>query len=68
MDQIEIPGLSGCLAVSNEVNIAVLRLSRPERRDALDSVMIPGIETFFSFLPNDIPAAIIQGEGDHFCA
>lgn len=48
--------------------VAVLRLSRPEKRNALNDAMVHGIETFFATLPSDVGAAVIHGAGDHFSA
>jgi len=48
--------------------IAVLRLNRPAKRNALDDPMVAGIEAFFSALPDDIRAVVLDGEGDHFSA
>jgi (methylthio)acryloyl-CoA hydratase len=49
-------------------DIAILRLSRPEKRNALDDETILGIESFFSALPDGIKAAVIHGAGEHFSA
>jgi enoyl-CoA hydratase/carnithine racemase len=49
-------------------DIATLRLSRPEKRNALDDDTILGIETFFDGLPEAAKAAVIHGEGEHFSA
>jgi len=48
--------------------VAILRLSRPEKRNALDDETILGIEAFFEGLPDAAKAAIIHGEGEHFSA
>jgi enoyl-CoA hydratase/carnithine racemase len=48
--------------------IAVLRLSRPDKRNALDDVMIGGIDRFFGNLPAGTKAVVIHGEGSHFSA
>src|SRR5262249_7041623 len=48
--------------------IAVLSLSRPEKRNALDDEAILGIETFFDALPENVKAVVIHGEGEHFSA
>jgi len=48
--------------------IAVLRLNRPAKRNALDDPMVAGIEAFFSAVPDDICAVVLYGEGDHFSA
>ena len=48
--------------------VAVLKLARAQKRNALDDPTVFGIETFFSNLPEDIRAAVIAGEGEHFSA
>ena len=48
--------------------VAILRLNRPEKRNAFDGDMVTGVETFFSKLPDDIRAAVICAEGEHFSA
>jgi enoyl-CoA hydratase/carnithine racemase len=48
--------------------VAILRLNRPEKRNAFDTTMVEGVETFFSTLPDDIRAAVIAAEGEHFSA
>jgi enoyl-CoA hydratase/carnithine racemase len=48
--------------------IAILRLNRPEKRNAFDTTMVEGVETFFSTLPDDIRAAVIAAKGEHFSA
>ncbi len=49
-------------------DIAILRLSRPEKRNALDDGTVLGLEAFFSTLPDGIKAAVIHGAGEHFSA
>ncbi len=48
--------------------VAVLRLGRPAKRNAIDNAMIAGIGQFFASLPADTRAVIVHGEGEHFCA
>jgi enoyl-CoA hydratase/carnithine racemase len=48
--------------------IAILRLNRPHKRNAFNAEMVSGVETFFSMLPDDIRAAVIAAEGEHFSA
>jgi enoyl-CoA hydratase/carnithine racemase len=48
--------------------VAVVRLSRPEKRNALDDPTVLGLETFFTSLPDDIRAVVLHGEGEHFSA
>lgn len=48
--------------------VAVLRLTRHEKRNALDDETVLGIEDFFSTLPDTVSAVVLCGEGDHFSA
>jgi (methylthio)acryloyl-CoA hydratase len=48
--------------------VAVLRLNRAAKRNALDDTMVAGIEGFFSAVPEDIRAVVLCGVGDHFSA
>jgi enoyl-CoA hydratase/carnithine racemase len=56
------------LVATRQGSIALLRLSRPAKRNALDRESISGIETFFKSLPDDIHVVILHGEGEHFSA
>ena len=57
------------LSVDLHGDIAVLSLSRREKRNAIDTEIIHGIDHFFSVLPiMGIRAVVIRGDGDHFCA
>jgi enoyl-CoA hydratase/carnithine racemase len=48
--------------------VAVLKLARAQKRNALDDPTVLGIEAFFTTLPDDIRAVVIAGEGEHFSA
>lgn len=48
--------------------IALLQLSRPHKRNALDAAMIAGIGQFFSGLPAGTRAVVLHAEGEHFSA
>jgi (methylthio)acryloyl-CoA hydratase len=48
--------------------IAHLRLTRAEKRNALDDVTVMGLETFFTRMASDIRAVVLTGEGAHFSA
>lgn len=63
-----IAGLPKSLAGTLRGNVAILRLARPEKRNALDDTIVNGIETFFRSLPSGVKAAVIHGEGSHFSA
>jgi (methylthio)acryloyl-CoA hydratase len=56
------------LATHRDGAVAVLTLSRSEKRNALDDASILGVEDFFTALPEDVRAVVIHGAGQHFCA
>src|ERR1700742_378603 len=62
------PKLPASLTAKRKGDIAILRLSRPQKRNALDDTTILGIEAFFKSLPNSIKAVVIHGAGEHFSA
>ena len=62
------PKLPSSLTAKRRGDVAILRLSRAEKRNALDEATIHGIETFFTRLPNDIKAVVLHGAGEHFSA
>ena len=48
--------------------IAVVRLTRGAKRNALNDGLILSLRQVFENLPSSVKAAVIDGEGDHFCA
>lgn len=60
--------LPASLTAERLENIAILRLSRPQKRNALDDTTVNGLEVFFDELPADIRAVVLHGEGEHFSA
>jgi enoyl-CoA hydratase/carnithine racemase len=48
--------------------IAVLRLARPAKRNALDARTVLGLETFFAILPAEVRVVVLDAQGDHFSA
>ena len=62
------PKLPPSLKAEREGAVAILRLARPQKRNALDDETIIGIETFFAAIPKDIKAVLLHGEGEHFSA
>ncbi|MBZ0138637.1 MAG: crotonase/enoyl-CoA hydratase family protein, partial [Pseudorhodoplanes sp.] len=63
-----IAGLPQSLAGTLRGELAILRLARPEKRNALDDTTVDGIETFFDSLPATVRAVVLHGEGEHFSA
>jgi enoyl-CoA hydratase/carnithine racemase len=64
----EFKNLPPTLRAERRGAVAVLKLARPEKRNALDDPTVAGIETFFSGLPDGIRAVVLAGEGEHFSA
>jgi enoyl-CoA hydratase/carnithine racemase len=62
---IELPP---SLQAERRDEIAILRLSRPEKRNAIGGEMLLGIRLFFSNLADDVKGVVICGQGDNFSA
>ncbi|MDO9358188.1 MAG: enoyl-CoA hydratase-related protein, partial [Polaromonas sp.] len=52
----------------DQQQIAVIRLSRPAKRNALNDGLILSLRDMFEKLPDTVRAAVVHGEGEHFCA
>ena len=48
--------------------IAVVTLTRPTKRNALNDALITALRDTFQNLPASVRVAVVHGEGDHFCA
>ncbi|MFL5073575.1 MAG: crotonase/enoyl-CoA hydratase family protein [Xanthobacteraceae bacterium] len=48
--------------------IAILRLARPEKRNALDDATVLGVGAFFSNLPAEVKVVVLDAVGDNFSA
>ncbi len=48
--------------------VALVRLSRPAKRNALNDALIAALRDVFQNLPEQAGAVVICGDGDHFCA
>jgi enoyl-CoA hydratase/carnithine racemase len=64
----KFPDLPPSLKAEQQGDIAVLRLARAAKRNALDDTTVEGIEKFFSALPDRVRAVVLHGDGEHFCA
>ena len=60
--------LPDSLRIEREGNIAIVRLNRAEKRNAIDDATIRGLGAFFAEPPEDVRAVVLCGEGEHFCA
>jgi enoyl-CoA hydratase/carnithine racemase len=45
-----------------------VRLARPAKRNAISDTLLAQLHTAFVNLPPEARAAVVSGEGDHFCA
>jgi enoyl-CoA hydratase/carnithine racemase len=54
--------------IGEQQQIALIALTRPLKRNALNDGLILAIREQFDHLPDGVRAAVIHGEGDHFCA
>ena len=49
-------------------DVAVIRLARPAKRNALGDAQVLALRDMFENLPTNARAAVLHGEGEHFCA
>ncbi len=56
------------LQVSQGGAVLHIRLNRPAKRNALSDPLIQQLHTCFVNLPDGVCAAVLSGEGTHFCA
>src|SRR3990167_5634858 len=48
--------------------VAVIHLTRKAKRNAINDTLILALRDLFEKLPSSVRAAVLHGEGDHFCA
>lgn len=60
--------LPASLDISRDGEIAIVRLNRPNKRNALDDATILGLHRFFSTIPEGVRAVVLHGAGEHFSA
>ena len=48
--------------------IALLRLNRPAKRNAVNDSLVLALRDAFEQLDAEVRAVVIAGEGEHFCA
>lgn len=49
-------------------NILLVKINRPEKRNAINDELVLGLESIFSNIPDGVKCAVIYGEGKHFSA
>lgn len=60
--------LPATLQVEEHGEIAVLRLARAAKRNALDDATVLGLEAFFTAPPDGVRAVVLDAQGEHFSA
>jgi (methylthio)acryloyl-CoA hydratase len=48
--------------------VAIVRLARPSKRNALSDSLISRIRDAFENMPDTVRAIVLDGQGDHFCS
>jgi enoyl-CoA hydratase/carnithine racemase len=48
--------------------VAHIRLNRPDKRNAVNDRLVSQLQSAMQQLPSAVRAAVLTGEGDHFCA
>jgi (methylthio)acryloyl-CoA hydratase len=56
------------LTVETRGSVALVGLNRPDKRNAINDIMIEDLLAFFSAPPKDVRAAVLFGHGPHFSA
>ncbi|MBO0929379.1 crotonase/enoyl-CoA hydratase family protein [Fibrella aquatilis] len=60
--------LPSSVQVTVQDNILLVKLNRPEKRNAINDELILAIEHVFTHVPAGIGCAVVYGEGGHFSA
>lgn len=61
-------GLPPTLGIELRGAVAILRLKRAAKRNALDNATVLGLQRFFTLIPESVKAVVLDGEGEHFSA
>jgi (methylthio)acryloyl-CoA hydratase len=56
------------ISVEHHGAVVLVTLRRAKKRNALNDALVLGLEYIFTHLPAGTRAAVIAGDGDHFCA
>ncbi|MCX7252084.1 MAG: crotonase/enoyl-CoA hydratase family protein [Burkholderiales bacterium] len=68
MSHLSTPSVQDPVQLEMRGSVALIRLCRPAKRNALNDGLILALRDIFQNLPKEARAAVIHGEGDHFCA
>ena len=56
------------LHIERDGGVAILKLDRAAKRNALSDPLVRELGGFFDTMPKDVRAVVIAGNGEHFCA
>jgi (methylthio)acryloyl-CoA hydratase len=56
------------LAIEERGALAIVRLDRAAKRNAVNDALIQSLERFFETPPGEAKAVVLAGAGEHFCA
>jgi (methylthio)acryloyl-CoA hydratase len=56
------------LTLERTANVLHVRLNRANKRNSISDELLAQLHTVFVAMPKDIQAAVLSGEGQHFCA
>ena len=56
------------LQTERDGDIAILKLNRPAKRNALSDALVYEMGNWFDAVPKDVRAVVLAGNGEHFCA
>src|SRR5579871_4309919 len=62
------PKLPDSLSVEIDGVVAIVRLERAHKRNALNDPTVLGIGDFFAAVPSGVRAVLLTGTGEHFSA
>lgn len=62
------PQISPDVLLEIQDTVAVVRINRPAKRNALNDGLVLALRNVFETLPESVGAAVIHGSGEHFCA
>mgnify|MGYP000647329295 FL=1 len=68
MSHLSTPSVQDPVQLEMRGSVALIRLCRPAKRNALNDGLILALRDIFQNLPKEARAAVIHGEGEHFCA
>lgn len=68
MSHLSTPSVQNAVQLEMRGSVALIRLCRPAKRNALNDGLILALRDMFQNLPKEARAAVIHGEGEHFCA